>query len=66
MVGGAAIGSNVPASSSTSGSANGASVVTPVIRGGRSSEPAVLYSKRIRQAVSTESLHRAMPPGNTR
>ena len=69
MVGGAAIGSNVPSSSSTSSmpsSPNGATIVTPVIRGGRTSEPSVLYSKRIRNAVSTESLHRPLPQGSSR
>ncbi|XP_031562629.1 kinesin heavy chain-like [Actinia tenebrosa] len=60
----AALGSNVPNNPSSpsmpSNSPNGATVgiVAPVIRGNRSIEPAVSYSKRIRNAISTESLNR--------
>ena len=65
------MGSNVPSSPSTPSlpsSPNGAAIVTPVIRGGRGSgsEPVVTYSKRIRNAVSTESLNRPLPQGSTR
>lgn len=69
LAGGAVMGSNVPNSPSTPSipsSPNGATIVTPVIRGGKGSEPVVTYSKRIRNAVSTESLNRPLPQGSTR
>lgn len=67
LAGGAVMGSNVPNSPSTPSlpsSPNGAAIVTPVIRGGKGSEPIVAYSKRIRNAVSTESLNRPLPQGS--
>lgn len=67
LAGGAVMGSNVPNSPSTPSlpsSPNGATIVTPVIRGGKGSEPVVAYSKRIRNAVSTESLNRPLPQGS--
>ena len=69
LAGGTVMGSNVPSSPSTPSlpsSPNGASIVTPVIRGGKGSEPIVTYSKRIRNAVSTESLNRPLPQGSPR
>jgi hypothetical protein len=66
----AALGSNVPSNPSSpsmpSNSPNGATVgiVAPVIRGNRGGEPAVAYSKRIRNAVSTESLNRHLQGGS--
>lgn len=69
LAGGAVMGSNVPNSPSTPSlpsSPNGAAIVTPVIRGGKGSEPIVSYSKRIRNAVSTESLNRPLPQGSPR
>lgn len=66
----AALGSNVPNNPSSpsmpSNSPNGATVgvVAPVIRGNRPSEPIVSYSKRIRNAVSTESLNRHLQGGS--
>ncbi|CAH3193372.1 unnamed protein product [Porites evermanni] len=67
LAGGTVMGSNVPSSPSTPSlpsSPNGATIVTPVIRGGKGSEPVVTYSKRIRNAVSTESLNRPLPQGS--
>lgn len=67
LAGGTVMGSNVPSSPSTPSlpsSPNGATIVTPVIRGGKGSEPVVAYSKRIRNAVSTESLNRPLPQGS--
>lgn len=69
LAGGAVMGSNVPNSPSTPSipsSPNGATIVTPVIRGSKGSEPVVTYSKRIRNAVSTESLNRPLPQGSAR
>ena len=69
LAGGAVMGSNVPNSPSTPSipsSPNGATIMTPVIRGGKGSEPVVTYSKRIRNAVSTESLNRPLPQGSPR
>ena len=69
LAGGTVMGSNVPSSPSTPSlpsSPNGATIVTPVIRGGKGSEPIVTYSKRIRNAVSTESLNRPLPQGSPR
>ena len=63
------MGTNVPSSPSTPSlpsSPNSATIVTPVIRGGKGSEPVVAYSKRIRNAVSTESLNRPLPQGSAR
>ncbi|XP_015776334.1 PREDICTED: kinesin heavy chain isoform 5C-like [Acropora digitifera] len=68
LAGGTVIGTNVPSSPSTpslASSPNGATIVTPVIRGGKGSEPVVTYSKRIRNAVSTESLNRPLPQGSS-
>ncbi|KAK2561249.1 Kinesin heavy chain [Acropora cervicornis] len=68
LAGGTVIGTNVPSSPSTPSlpsSPNGATIVTPVIRGGKGSEPVVTYSKRIRNAVSTESLNRPLPQGSS-
>ena len=69
LAGGTVIGTNVPSSLSTPSlpsSPNGATIVTPVIRSGKGSEPVVTYSKRIRNAVSTESLNRPLPQGSSR
>ena len=62
VAGGAVISSNSSSNLSIStvpSNHNGATVgiVTPVIRGGGGAEPAVKYSKRLRNAVSTESLN---------